>query len=101
MSVGPAPPRFVSVPRKIYMSSLPTWLLMFRQYEYPTYQKQSAPPSQSLALVSRTASVLYGGGNVNFPFAPLAGRNAWICDAVNRALSAGEPASRARFTADR
>src|SRR5438093_11862620 len=45
---------------------------------------QSVPP-QSVALVMRIPSVLYGAGKVNFP---LAGRKAWICEAVHRVRTA-------------
>src|SRR5919108_5452415 len=65
---------------------------MLRQYEYPAYQKQSAPPAQSVALVRRIPVVLYGAGNVNGPRAPSAGRNAAICCGVNRGRRAGDPA---------
>src|SRR5215475_6174043 len=72
-SEGPGPPAFRSNPRKINISGLPTWLLMFLQYEYPTYARQSVPP-QSSAFVSRTAVVPYGAGNLKAPFASFGGR---------------------------
>jgi hypothetical protein len=52
------------MPRNTSMVSLPAWLLMLFQYEYPTGCTQSAPP-QSLPFVSRTPVVPYGAGNVN------------------------------------
>jgi hypothetical protein len=39
------------------MPLLPSWALLFRQYEYPTGATQSVPP-QSDASVMRKASVL-------------------------------------------
>src|SRR5687768_5821436 len=79
------------MPRKMYMSELPTWLLMFLQYEYPALQRQSWPSAQSLASVSLTPAVLYGAGNVKAPRAPYGGRKALMSLAVRRARSAGDP----------
>src|SRR6516225_233462 len=90
-SEGPGPPALRSSPRKISISGRPTWLLMFRQYEYPTYARQSVPP-QSSAFVNRTAVVPYGAGNLKGPFASFAGRNPRIWFRVNRGRNVCDPA---------